>query len=179
MLSYAITDPATLRFDTLKEDIRRFAAKADMILYRDKQNPDYDEDAELFVKAAKSCGFRKIVLHNDIALAEAMEVDGVHLSSDQIEKTPLAKETGLFVIISTHTLEEARKAERMGADMITFSPVFATPGKGKPVGLEKLKEVSRAVNIPVIALGGILTEEQITACEEAGAEGFASIRYFK
>lgn len=179
MLSYAITDPSTLRFDTLKEDIRRFATKADMILYRDKQNPQYTKDAEIFVKTAKSCDFRKIVLHNDIALAKAMEVDGVHLSSDQIEKTPLAKAMGLFVIISTHTLEEARKAERMGADMITFSPVFATPGKGKPVGLERLEEVIRAVNIPVIALGGILTEEQITACEEAGAKGFASIRYFK
>jgi thiamine-phosphate pyrophosphorylase len=35
------------------------------------------------------------------------------------------------------------------------------------------------VKIPVIALGGILTQEQIASCEEVGASGFASIRYFK
>ena len=62
--------------------------------------------------------------------------------------------------------------------MATFSPIFETPNKGLPVGLEVLESATSQVNIPVLALGGILTQEQVRACEIAGAGGFASIRYF-
>ena len=179
MRSYAITDPSTLSFAHLDTYLSDIKDRADMVLYRDKQNRNYSGHAKLFIEAAKAYAFDKVLLHNDVSLAKALKADGVHLSSDSIEKIPIAKEAGLFVIVSTHTLDEAESAEDLGADMITFSPIFPTPGKGKPVGLEKLGEVSSAVNIPVIALGGILTEEQINACRKVGAEGFASIRYFK
>lgn len=179
MISYAITDNTTLSFESLESDIERFAKKADMILYRDKQNTQYSLDAKRFVQAAKRYTFDKILLHNDFTLAEALKADGVHFSRDNAEKIPLAKQRGLFVVFSAHTLEEAKRAEAAGADMITFSPVFATPGKGTPVGLEKLSEIVFSVSIPVIALGGILTDEEIRTCENTGAAGFASIRYFK
>jgi thiamine-phosphate pyrophosphorylase len=179
MLSYAITDASTLNFASLEEDMQRFAKRADMILYRDKQNREYTADAKRFIDTAKKYTFEKILLHNDFLLADTLKADGVHFSSDNINKIPLAKQRGLFVILSTHTLEEAKRAEALGADMITFSPVFDTPGKGAPVGLGKLSKIVSSVSIPVIALGGILTEEQIKACEDAGATGFASIRYFK
>ena len=77
-----------------------------------------------------------------------------------------------------HNIEELKKAESLGADMATFSPIFQTPNKGLPVGLKLLESVISEVDIPVLALGGILTEAQIDACEKAGASGFASIRYF-
>jgi thiamine-phosphate pyrophosphorylase len=179
MLSYAITDASTLNFASLEEDLQRFAKRADMILYRDKQNAQYAVDAKRFVQEAKRHAFDKILLHNDLTLADSLKADGVHFSSDNIEKISLAKQRGLFVILSTHTLEEAKRAEALGTDMITFSPVFETPGKGAPVGLKKLSEIVSSVSIPVIALGGIISIEQIKACENAGAAGFASIRYFK
>jgi len=62
--------------------------------------------------------------------------------------------------------------------MITFSPIFTTPNKGEPKGIEVLREVISSLEIAVIALGGIVEQEQIKLCEEAGAFGFASIRYF-
>ena len=179
MLSYAITDPTILSFDNLISDIERIAKKADMILYRDKQTDRYEKNAKAFVKAAKSSGFEKILLHNEIDLALVLGADGVHLSSEHFDQIAVAKSKGLFTIISTHSLEEVKKAQQLGADMVTFSPIYATPGKGKPVGVKKLAEITDAVNIPVIALGGILTYEQIKACEDAGAAGFASIRYFR
>ncbi|MDM5270952.1 thiamine phosphate synthase [Sulfurovum sp. zt1-1] len=179
MLSYAITDPSTLSFDHLDTYLSHISGKADMVLYRDKQNFNYSDNAKIFIEAAKKYSFDKLLLHNEILLAKEIKADGVHLSSDRLEEIPFAKEKGLFVIISTHTLKEAQKAEMLGADMVTFSPVYDTPNKGKPVGLEKLREVSGTVNIPVIALGGILTTEQIKSCQKVGAYGFASIRYFK
>lgn len=179
MLSYAITDPSTLSFAHLDSYLSHINGKADFVLYRDKKNSDYRKNAKLFIEAATACSFDKILLHNDIVLAEALKADGVHLSSDRIEQIPLAKEKGLFVIMSTHRLDEVERAEKLGADMVTFSPIFDTPNKGRPVGLEKLRQISEAVSIPVIALGGILTQEQVRTCMKAGAEGFASIRYFK
>lgn len=66
----------------------------------------------------------------------------------------------------------------MGADYITYSPIFSTPNKGEPVGLEKLKEINDKININCFALGEIVSDEQILACEKTGIYGFASIRYF-
>jgi len=179
MLSYAISDPSTLDFKTLEKDIARFAKSADILVYRDKQNPNYAMDAKRFLDEAKKYSFQQVLLHNSIDLASALKADGVHLSSDRLEEVMKAKKKELFVVVSTHSIEEAQKAQILGADMVTFSPVFDTPGKGKAVGLEKLAEVTFAISIPVIALGGILTPAQIDACEQAGAKGFASIRYFK
>ena len=176
MISYAITDPSTLDLNHLERDLKRFAQKASMIVYRDKSSTArHDVD---FVKAAKVFDFEKVLIHGDPALANSVGADGVHLSSLQLGKIAEAKAMDLFVVVSTHTKEELKNAESLGADMATFSPVFETPNKGLPVGLEVLKTATLQVKIPVLALGGILTQEQIRACEIAGASGFASIRYF-
>ena len=176
MISYAITDPSTLDFNHLERDLKRFSQKASMIVYRDKSaSSKHGVD---FVKAAKVFGFEKIIIHGDPVLANAAGADGVHLSSLQLDEIADAKAMNLFVVVSTHTIEELKKAEALGADMATFSPIFYTPNKGLPVGLEMLKSATSQVNIPVLALGGILTQEQISACEISGACGFASIRYF-
>lgn len=177
MISYAITDPSTLDFKYLEQDLKRFSQKASMIVYRDKVDTSFKNASE-FVKAAKGFAFEKVLIHGDYHLAKSIAADGVHLSSLQLDEIPKAKANDLFVIASTHTLEELKKAETLGADMATFSPIFETPNKGLPVGLEMLRSVTAQVTIPVLALGGILTQEQIEACEKYGASGFASIRYF-
>jgi len=176
MLAYAITDPTTLHFDTLIDDLAYFATKASMIVYRDKMASEYTNNAKLFVENAKN--FERVLLHGDYALAKVCGANGVHLQSTQFDDIVKAKSLGLFVIISTHSKEEAKHAEALGADMVTFSPVFDTPNKGKAVGLDSLKEVVSSLHIPVLALGGILTQAQIDACASSGAKGFASIRYF-
>jgi thiamine-phosphate pyrophosphorylase len=118
------------------------------------------------------------LLHGDYALADELKADGVHLTSAQFEDIAEAKKRGLYVVISTHTYEEALKAQKLGADAITYSPIFASPNKGEPKGLEDLKEIVAKIRVPIFALGGITTEEQIKAVEECGVYGFASIRYF-
>jgi len=176
MLAYAITDPTTLNFDRLKSDLEAFSCKTSMIVYRDKETNTYASNAKAFVTAAKH--FDRVLLHGDYLLAKECNADGVHLKSTQFDDIIKAKRLGLFVIVSTHSMDEAKDAEALGADMITFSPVFYTPNKGDAVGVDVLKEVVSSVSIPVLALGGILTQTQIDACAYVGAKGFASIRYF-
>ena len=179
MIAYAITDPSTLNFQTLEQDLKNnFAQKAEMIVYRDKFTTTYSSNAKQFLLEAKKYNFSKILLHTDYKLAHKLGADGVHLSSTQFDKIAEAKALGLFVIISTHTIEEALKAQKLGVDMLTFSPIFTTPNKGEPKGLEELKKLVEQLSIPVIALGGIVTQEQIDLCVKSGVEGFASIRYF-
>ena len=179
MIAYAITDPTTLNFNSLASDLKRFAQKADMILYRDKSTIDYQKKASLFLTESKQHNFSKILLHSDYQLAHKLKADGVHLTSSQFSDIQKAKALGLFVVISTHTLEEALEAQKLGADLVTFSPIFATPNKGEPKGVEELRKVVSKLSIGVIALGGIVSSEQIEACRDSGAFGFASIRYFR
>jgi thiamine-phosphate pyrophosphorylase len=178
MIAYAISDPFTLDFNNLEESLKRFSSKASMILYRDKSNLNYSANAKLFLQEARKYPFDKILLHGDVELAAALKADGVHLRSDQFALISHAKENNLFVIVSTHSSQEAKLAQDLGADMITISPVFSSPNKGEPIGLNTLKEVCDDLSIPVIALGGIIKEEHIEACKQQGASGFASIRYF-
>ena len=177
MIAYAITDPSTLDFNHLEQDLKCFASKASMIVYRDKNNSNYAYHAKVFVDATK--GFDRVLLHSDYLLAHTLGVTGVHLKSTQFNDIEKAKNLGLFVVVSTHTLDEAVKVQTLGADMITFSPIFDTPNKGKALGIDTLKHVVSSVSIPVLALGGILTQEQIDTCAKVGAKGFASIRYFE
>ncbi|HFD13924.1 MAG TPA: thiamine phosphate synthase [Epsilonproteobacteria bacterium] len=177
MVAYAITDPSTLDFNTLEKDLVNFCSKASMIVYRDKNTLEYASNAKKFLKYTHS--FEQVLLHGDYILAKKLGADGVHLKSTQFTDIQKAKDLELFVVISTHTLEEAKKAERLGADMLTYSPVFPTPNKSEAVGLSALKNVVESVAIPVLALGGMVTQVQIDACVAIGAEGFASIRYFK
>ena len=178
MIAYAITDPQTLNFQTLEDDIKRFATKADMIVYRDKSTDKYISNAKLFLDEADKYSFQKILLHTDYKLAHKLQADGVHLKSTQFDDIVKAKALGLFVVISTHTMEEALEAQILGADMLTLSPIFNSPNKGEPIGLKTLNHVVSLLSIPVIALGGIISEEQIDSCEKNGAKAFASIRYF-
>ena len=182
ILRYAITDPShyTREPSTLKE--RLFATlssmRVDLICLRDKRASNYPEPARSFLSLRSDFPDVKFLLHTDVALAARLGADGIHLPSHAFDRIAEAKEKGLWTIVSTHTLQEAEKAQREGADAVTFSPIFDTPGKGPAQGLEKLKEIRDKISIKLFALGGIVTEEQIEAVERAGADGFASIRYF-
>jgi thiamine-phosphate pyrophosphorylase len=120
-----------------------------------------------------------LVLINDRAdIAKAAHADGVHLPANSLPADTVRRAFGKELIIgrSTHSIERAVTAAASGADYIFFGPVFETPGKSIPVGLEKLKEVSQLLgSFPVIALGGI-TQHNFRDVISAGAQGVAAIR---
>ncbi len=178
MIRYAITDPSF--FNTTENRVRyinSICRSVDFLLFRDKDTKSYKEDAKEFIKLSKECSFKKII-HQDYTLAKELGAYGVHLTSIQFKSIKRAKELGLWVVISTHSIEEIKKAQNLGADAVTFSPIFDTPNKGKAKGIDALKEAIECCNIDIIALGGIVTNEQVKLIENTKAYGFASIRYF-
>jgi thiamine-phosphate pyrophosphorylase len=121
----------------------------------------------------------RLLINDRIDVALAVGADGVHLPANSFNPRDARGLLGpdALIGVSTHSLAEARAAQDAGADFIVFGPVFDTPSKrafGAPVGLEALAEVTRAVSRPVVAIGGITTE-QMPAVRAHGARGIAVI----
>jgi len=182
MKSYLITDPKyfSQNSTTFREVLQNTLSKhdPDFALYRDKNNPDYAALAKEFIGICSYSEKTRAMLHGDVELAASLQAYGVHLTSQQFDEIGKAKALGLFVVISCHSEDEILEAQRRGADAVTYSPLFSSPGKGEPKGLEDLNEIVAKISLPIIALGGITTPEQVDAVEKSGAYGFASIRYF-
>lgn len=182
MKHYLITDPSFYGNtpDALESalDVIYSHYLPDYALFRDKETDDYACMAETFVQVSRDYKIAHVLLHGDVDLAYDLRADGVHLTSLQFEQIRRAKQLGLYVIVSTHSYAEALQAKSLGADAITYSPIFDTPNKGTPKGLEDLKEIVDKIELPIFALGGITTEAHVNAVSSTGAYGFASIRYF-
>lgn len=113
----------------------------------------------------------------DIALAAGAA--GVHLTESSLSAAVVRKTFPKDFLIgaSTHSLESALAAKRAGADFVTYSPVFDSPGKSAPKGLRKLREICDALeDFPVLALGGV-DRSNFESVLASGAGGFAAIRF--
>lgn len=149
-----------------------------MACFRDKESENYEELATVFVQTCKAFNVKKILLNERYELAKKVGATGVHLTSKQFDKIKDAKKDALFVVISCHNLNDIKKAQNAHTNAVTFSPIFETPNKGEAKGLEVLEEAVELYDIDIIALGGILSLEQIDQIKLTKASGYASIRYF-
>ena len=182
MQKYLITSPLFYT-DTLAQFIKNLEHSLTLhqpsfALYRDKQNPEYKTLASTFITLCLNMPHTKSFLHRDFTLAKSLNAVGVHLTSQQFDDIPKAKNLGLEVIISTHTHEEVKRAEELGADYVTYSPIFHSPNKGEPKGVKDLRDLVKSTHINIFALGGILNTSEVAMIKKTQAYGFASIRYF-
>lgn len=137
------------------------------------------------VRTHKTC----ILINDRLDVALAGNADGVHLGENSLpvsEATRLVRDfqrpfSEFMTGASCHSLASARAAESDGADYLFFGPIFTTPAKaafGEAQGLPRLREVCRAVKIPVLAIGGV-TAQNAAECLDSGASGIAAIRLFQ
>lgn len=189
-LIYLITEGKTTaqNFSKNKENIiqifrQAVLSKIDLIQIREKNISAklvFEITSEA-VKIARNSN-TKILVNARADIAFAANADGVHLTSTSIptEQTRRNFPKDFIIGVSTHTLEEAQKAKKKGADFVTFSPIFATPSKekyGAPQGLKKLREACvKLKDFSVIALGGINETNYLDVLKN-GASGFAAIRF--
>ncbi len=120
-----------------------------------------------------------LIINDRADIALAAEADGLHLGQDDLPLSEARRILGenKVIGISTHSLEEAERAWKEGADYLGFGPVFTTETKGEslsPRGAESLKQVVDAIDLPIIAIGGI-NEKNIEEVIQAGATGAAII----
>ena len=120
----------------------------------------------------------KLIINDRVDIALACGADGVHLGQDDLPLSAGRKLMGQKIIgISTHDLDQARAAERAGADYIGFGPMFGTRTKAtgyEARGPEMLQQIRGAVTLPIVAIGGI-TEANVQEVWQAGADSVAII----
>jgi len=128
-----------------------------------------------------------LVVNDDVeaALGAAHPV-GVHLGQDDPgasdvlglrARAAVAGRFSLVIGLSTHNVEQVRKAVRQGPDYIAMGPVLPTASKAAPdpvVGFDGLLAGCRTANVPLVAIGGLSLETGRTAIE-CGAHHVAVI----
>jgi thiamine-phosphate pyrophosphorylase len=114
-----------------------------------------------------------LIVNDHAAVARSAPVDGVHVGQDDDPIEMVRRRVARDILIgkSTHSLEQARAAQREGADYIGFGPIFATPTKPDyaPIGLENLSRVHAEVNLPIFCIGGI-NIDNLQSVIDAGAK---------
>lgn len=153
---------------------------ASIIQFREKEmiTRELVETARRLKELTKKKGV-PFILNDRLDVALAVDADGVHVGQDDMPAAWARQLIGPRKIlgVSASAVEEALQAERDGADYVSASPVFTTPTKPDappPTGLEGLRAIVEAVNLPVIAIGGI-NEENAREVMKAGAQGVAVI----
>ncbi len=186
MIRCYITDRAPLGSeDALLEAIERnLETGIEWIQIREKGLPGRPlaEFARRALALPNPTGTKFLVNHRmDVALA--IGTAGVHLPAGSIPPRIWRgiAPRGFLIGVSCHTLEEVLAAEAEGADYVFFGPVFPPISKNSSLaarGLDGLEKAVRAVQIPVLALGGV-TRDNTRACIEAGAAGIAGVSLFQ
>lgn len=131
------------------------------------------------IQAATAARAVPLIVNDRVDLVMALNMSGVHLRTDSLP-LPTARQvlgSNRLVGISTHSIEEVRRANREGADYIVFGPIYETPSKrsfGPPLGLDRLTEACSQSTVPIFAIGGITCDRMRDICQ-AGAHGAAVI----
>jgi len=113
--------------------------------------------AELHELTAQS--FTPLIVNDHAEVASKVPVEGVHVGQDDDSIEVVRRKAGRPVVVgkSTHSLGQARAAQREGADYIGFGPIFATPTKPdyRPIGLKEINRVHLDATVPIFCIGGI------------------------
>ena len=120
-----------------------------------------------------------LIINDRLDVALAVAADGVHLGQNDMHISDARRLVGerLVIGISAESVADAIRAEAEGADYIGVSPVFTTPTKmdtAPPLGLEGLREIRRAVRLPLVAIGSI-RHDNAAEVLRAGADGLAVV----
>jgi len=138
------------------------------------------EMAKAILLSTRPAGIPLII--NDYPdIAMKVDADGVHLGQEDLQETTFAATRTLLgaekiIGISTHSLDQALAAEKLGADYIGVGPIFPTdtkPGRAA-VGLSLIREVVPRIEIPFVCIGGI-NLSNVQQVKEAGAQWIAVV----
>lgn len=119
-----------------------------------------------------------LIINDRVDVALAIDAEGVHVGQSDMpcDITRALVGHDKIVGVSAATIEEAKKAEKDGADYIGTGAVFPTATKDDAPKITKkdLKEIVDSINIPVVAIGGI-TIENASELIDTGISGLSVV----
>ena len=183
LLLYLVSDRHWLEGRRLADDLEA-AIKGGVTFVQLREKDDMAMDHDDFLKEAleikELCARYEVpfVIDDDVDLALECGADGVHVGQSDMEAGSVREKIGPDRIlgVSAETVEEAILAEKRGADYLGVGAVFPTGSKDDALDVshETLKEICRAVSIPVIAIGGI-SRDNVCELSGSGIVGIAVI----
>jgi thiamine-phosphate pyrophosphorylase len=117
------------------------------------------------------------IMNDNLDIALAVNADGLHIGQEDLPVSAARKLAPVDMLIgcSVFNAEQARQAVSDGADYVAVGAIYPTPSKDAAVlGLEPLRQIKRAVTVPVVAIGGININNAV-AVKKAGADAIAVI----
>lgn len=183
LLLYAVTDRHWLQGRTLYEAVEQ-ALKGGVSFLQVREKDDmrlsHDEYLKEALQLRDLCRRYQVpfVIDDDVNLALETDADGVHVGQNDMEAGNVREKLGPDKIlgVSAHTVKEALLAQERGADYLGVGAVFPTGSKDDAEQVDRavLSEICRAVDIPVIAIGGI-TRDNVLSLSGTGIAGIAVI----
>ena len=180
LLLYAVTGRSWTKNDTLYHQVEE-ALKGGVTFLQLREK---DLNTENFLQEAeemkKLCAAYRVpfVINDNVEIARTVGADGVHVGQDDMPAWKVREILGEDKIIgvSAQTVEQAIKAEKDGADYLGVGAVFPTSSKADAVEVEHatLRDICAAVQIPVVAIGGI-SAENVSQLAGTGIDGIAVI----
>ena len=177
LLLYAVTDRSWTNGATLREQVESaLKGGVTFVQLREKElaKEDFYKEALDIKGLCRKYGV-PFVINDDVELALKADADGVHVGQSDMEAGLVREKLGRDKIlgVSAQTVEQAVLAERQGADYLGVGAVFPTKSKADAdaVSLPALKEICESVRIPVVAIGGIGTEN----CSRLSGSGVCGI----
>ena len=181
MLLYAVTDRAWLKenedLTSVCKSVLENGATFLQIREKDLDEGTFEQEAEALKKLCARYHI-PFVVNDSVEIALDIDADGVHVGQSDIKGRDIRSMIGSEKIlgISAGTVEEAVAAEKAGADYIGVGAVFGTSTKknARNLTVEKLKEISESVSIPIVAIGGIGVSN-IMELTNSGIDGVAVV----
>lgn len=180
MLLYAVTDRAWLNGESLFDQVEK-ALKGGVTFVQLREK---NLDRESFIKEAyqikELCGSYNVpfVINDNVEIAKIVDADGVHVGQDDMVITDARRILGddKIIGVSAHCVEQALLAQKSGANYLGTGAAFPTSSKADAgvIGVNAIKEICSAVDIPVVAIGGI-NESNILQLIGSGVDGVAVI----
>ena len=180
MLLYAVTDRAWVGKQSLYEQVESaLKGGATCIQLREKE---LDDDAFLneAIEISALCKQYGVpfFINDNVEIAIKCHADGIHVGQEDMEAAQVRQRVGndMMIGVSVHSVEEALEAVRNGADCLGVGAMFSTSTKTDVNVLPKetLRDICAAVDIPVVAIGGI-GKSNISQLASTGVDGVALV----
>jgi thiamine-phosphate pyrophosphorylase len=178
---YLVTDRGLARGRTTLEIVKTAVYGGTTVVQlreKDCSTREFIEQAYSIKEFLKDHGV-PLIINDRLDVAQAVKADGVHLGQGDMP-LGLAKQilgNSMIIGISAESLQDAIEAEKGGADYLGVSPIYATPTKtdtAPPLGLAGLKKIRKAVQLPLVGIGGLSTENAADVIR-SGADGVAVV----
>ncbi len=185
LLLYAVTDRSWLGGRSLESVVREaILGGATFVQFREKKISGANFVEEKIIEEASAiknlCDEFKVpfVVNDDVFLAKKIDADGAHIGQGDmpLERAREILGENKIIGVSAQNVEQAILAQRRGADYLGVGAIFQTQSKGdaQSVSIETLRSICEAVEIPVVAIGGINCEN-VSRLEKSGIAGISVI----